>query len=192
MVWYAAGRWQIGSTNQTQSSKNRNPGTPLLAGCDWQCFSRAIAAFAPMNLELLVMHAEHSDPKSPLEHRRLWLALGWVLVLYVIYLSLTSAPVEIPLAEGDKLGHILAYGTLMIWFSSIFEKWIPRTGFAIGLAAMGMALEFIQGWTGFRTFDIADMAANGCGVIAGWVIAPPRTPNFLRRIERLGVLRKRD
>ena len=144
-----------------------------------------------MNLELLVMTAEHFGSESAFKHRRLWLILGWALFLSVIYLSLTPTPVEIPLAEGDKLGHLLAYGTMMIWFSNIFENLIPRASLAVGLVAMGIALEFVQGWTGFRTFDIADMVANACGVFAGWAIAPPRTPNFLRCVESLRLFRKR-
>jgi hypothetical protein len=75
-----------------------------------------------------------------------------MLVLSVIWLSLTPAPIEIPVAEGDKLGHLLAYGTLMVWFSNVYEKLTPRVIFAFGFAAMGIALEFVQGWTGFRTF----------------------------------------
>ena len=30
---------------------------------------------------------------------------------------------------------------------------------------MGIALEFLQGMTGYRTFDVLDMAANAAGVL---------------------------
>ena len=33
---------------------------------------------------------------------------------------------------------------------------------------MGVALEFIQGWTGYRTYDPFDMLANTIGVALGW------------------------
>lgn len=138
------------------------------------------------------MEAENFASESAFEHRRLWLSLGWTLVLSVIYLSLTPAPIQVPVAEGDKLGHLLAYGTLMVWFSNLYEKLIPRVILAIGFVAMGIALEFIQGWTGFRTFEIADMVANASGVFVGWALAPPRIPNFLRRIETLPFFRKKN
>jgi len=125
-------------------------------------------------------------------YRRLWLSLGWALVSGVIWLSLTPAPVQVPVAEGDKLGHLLAYGTLMAWFANAYVRSIARVNLACALVFMGIALEFVQGWSGFRTFDIADMAANACGVLAGWALAPPRTPNFLRRIEALSVTPKKD
>lgn len=125
-------------------------------------------------------------------HRRLWLCLGWTLVLSVIYLSLTPAPFQVSVAEGDKLGHLLAYGALMLWFSNLDENWIPRVMLAIGFVAMGIALEFIQDWTGFRTFETADIAANASGVFVGWALAPPRTPNFLRRIETLSFVQKKN
>lgn len=131
-------------------------------------------------------------PQPAFEHRWLWLTLGWALVLGVIYLSLTPAPIEVPVAEGDKLGHLLAYGALMIWFSNVYEKRIPRVVLAIGFMATGIALEFVQRWTGFRTFDVMDMAANASGVLAGWALAPPRLPNLLRRFETLFHLWKRN
>lgn len=129
---------------------------------------------------------------SALARRRLWLTLGAALVVSVIWLSLTPAPIQIPVAEGDKLGHLLAYGSLMLWFSNLYENSIARVIIAVSLVAMGIALEFIQGWTGYRTFDIADMIANASGVLAGWTLASPRIPNFLRRIEMLPFFRKKN
>lgn len=133
------------------------------------------------------MNTEKLTAKFAFAHRRLWLSLGWILVLSVIYFSLTPVPIEIPVAEGDKFGHLLAYGTLMVWFSNLYGNLNSRLFFSIGFVAMGIVLEFIQGWTGYRSFDIIDMAANASGVFAGWVLAPPRTPNFLRYIETFPV-----
>jgi hypothetical protein len=138
------------------------------------------------------MAAEYLTPQTIFRHCRLWLILGWALVFCVIWLSLTPAPVQVSLAGDDKLGHLLAYGALMVWFSSLYEDSIARLMFANGFAAMGIALEFVQGWTGYRTFEIADMVSNASGVLAGWAVAPPRLPNFLRRIEALSLARKMD
>jgi glycopeptide antibiotics resistance protein len=36
---------------------------------------------------------------------------------------------------------------------------------------MGVALEFAQGATGYRSFEVLDMAANAAGVALGWGLA---------------------
>ncbi len=136
------------------------------------------------------METETLASQFPFAQRRLWLALGWALIFGVVWLSLTPAPVQIQIEEGDKLGHLLAYGSLMLWFSNLYGNRIERLFVALGFVAMGIALEFIQGWFGFRTFSVMDMAANASGVFAGWALAPPRTPNFLRWFEGLSFARR--
>ena len=49
---------------------------------------------------------------------------------------------------------------------------------------MGVALEFAQGMTDYRTFEILDMVANATGVALGWAIASLTGGETLRRIER--------
>ncbi|MGE5522504.1 MAG: VanZ family protein [Rhodospirillaceae bacterium] len=122
------------------------------------------------------------EPASGL--RAAWLVVAWLLVAVVIHLSVTPRPLEIPIDEGDKYGHMLAYGTVMLWFAQAYERrarWIT----VAGLVALGIALEFVQRWTGYRTFDPWDMAADAAGVVIGLALAPPRLPNVLRMTERL-------
>lgn len=130
------------------------------------------------------MKPENQPPELNSRARPLWLALGWLLVLLVMVLSLAPVSIVVPVDEGDKIGHVAAYAALMLWFANLFETLDRRSMFAIGFVALGVVLEFVQGWTGYRTFDVADMAANAVGVVVGWVLAPPRLPNFLRRMEK--------
>jgi VanZ family protein len=111
---------------------------------------------------------ESSQPQ-PLRRFKLWLTLGWLLVVAVIYLSLTPHPIEIDIEQGDKLGHILAYLTLMIWFAQLYRR-AMHVWWGLGFVALGVALEYVQGWTGYRDFDYFDMAADGIGVAAGWLL----------------------
>jgi VanZ family protein len=120
---------------------------------------------------------------SRLRLYRLWQAIGLVLVAFVIDMSLTTDPITLPGNEGDKFGHIIAYGTLMFWFAQLYARRVTRAGWALTFVAMGIALEFVQGMTDYRSFEVADMFADGAGVLIGWLCAPPRTPHLIRFVE---------
>jgi VanZ family protein len=100
--------------------------------------------------------------------RILGLALGWGWAVAIVWLSLTPSPPQIDGQFGDKIGHFGSYGLLMLWFSFLYPG--LRTGvlYAIGFIAMGVGLEFVQGWLAYRTYDTMDMAANTIGVLLGW------------------------
>ena len=121
---------------------------------------------------------------EPLHHRPLWQAIGIALVAFVIYQSLTPAPIEVEVGEGNRLGHLTAYGTLMIWYCQLYSRRSTRLACMIGFVLLGIGLEVAQGFTGYRTFDPADMMANAAGTALGWLLAPPRLPNFLLLSER--------
>lgn len=119
-----------------------------------------------------------------------WHAIGMLLVALVVDLSLIPHPVEVPLEHGDKYGHLLAYATLMFWYAQIYDDPRTRTGIAGAFVAMGIALEFVQRMTGYRTFDIGDMVAGGSGVLVGWMLAPPRSPSIIRQFEARWLARR--
>ncbi|NBQ40445.1 MAG: VanZ family protein [Alphaproteobacteria bacterium] len=108
-----------------------------------------------------------------------------MLVFFVIYLSLTPAPIEMPTEQGDKFGHAIAYAAIMSWFANVYGAPVRRVHFAIGFIALGICLEFVQAWTGYRSFEVPDMAADAAGVVVGLILAPPRIPNYLHGIEKL-------
>lgn len=116
--------------------------------------------------------------------RRIWLAVGWLGIALVVFLSLTPRPPDLGIEQGDKLGHFAAYAALMLWFAQIYRSRQSRWRWAIGLFALGVALELIQRWTGLRTFSYSDMAADSLGVGIGWLLAPPRLPSLLAAAER--------
>lgn len=118
---------------------------------------------------------------APLRYRRLWQAIGALLIGLVVYLSLTPRPVDMP--GGDKFGHLVAYATLMLWFSWITTRSRARVAWAAAFVAMGIALEYLQGLTDYRSFEMADIAADALGVCVGWIAGPPRGPNALVRLE---------
>jgi VanZ family protein len=116
--------------------------------------------------------------------RNLWLAIGYAMVATIVFLSLMPNPPSIDIQQGDKLGHLLTYGTLMFWFCQIYATRPSRVAHALAFAAMGVALEFEQGATDYRSFEVFDMIANATGVALGWTIASLTGGETLRRIER--------
>jgi glycopeptide antibiotics resistance protein len=59
----------------------------------------------------------------------------------------------------------------MFWFGHLYRRTPTRALYAVGFIAMGIAIEFIQGASGFRHYEVADMAANALGVLFGWGVA---------------------
>jgi VanZ family protein len=106
------------------------------------------------------------------------------MVAAVVVLSLI--PVEVDLGEGrDKLAHFAAYGSLAFWFGMLFDGRGRQLLAALGFAAMGVALEFLQGLTDYRTFEIADMVANAIGAALGCALVQTPLRNVLEWVERL-------
>jgi VanZ family protein len=117
---------------------------------------------------------------------RLWWAVGWVLILLVVFFSLSPEPPEvIQFEQGDKFGHLIAYLSLMLWFSNIYPGGTQRRSLSMAFFAMGAILEFIQGLSGYRTFQYTDMVANGVGILLGWLLAKTWFGTFLLKLDRL-------
>jgi VanZ family protein len=95
-------------------------------------------------------------------------AVGWGIAAAIVWLSLTPSPPKIDMDEGDKLGHLAAYGSLMFWFCLLYARNGTRLAYAALWIVMGIALEFAQGETGYRNYEVFDMFANAIGVLLGW------------------------
>lgn len=112
-----------------------------------------------------------NTPSQP--HRRAWLLLGWGMVVVVVVSSLI--PLDVDLQEGrDKVAHFIAYGSMTFWFAMLFEGRGRQLAVTLAFAAMGVAVEFLQAMTDYRTFDVGDMIANGIGAALGFGLV--RTP----------------
>jgi len=115
--------------------------------------------------------------------RRLWRGVGWFGVALLIYLWLTPNPPEIPVEQGDKIGHVMAFAVLMLWWAQLYFG-RARLLIAAALLALGVGLEFVQGWTGYRNFEYADMLADLVGITIGCWLGPPRLPNWFLLSQR--------
>lgn len=116
-----------------------------------------------------------------LRYRNLWLTVGYMLLGTIIYLSVTSQPVDLDLdfPYQDKLMHALAYFVLMGWFVQIFYELKKRVLLAVAFIVMGVVLEYIQSFDPARYSEFADMVANTTGVLLA---------AFLSKVTSFGLL----
>ncbi len=103
-----------------------------------------------------------------LRHRAWWLAIARIGVALIIVLSLVRMPdVGVHVPEGDKIGHMLAYACVMAWYALLCATPGALWWRAAALLALGIALEFAQSRTGYRSFDVRDMLADAFGIALG-------------------------
>ncbi len=101
------------------------------------------------------------------------------MVAAIVYGSVMRSPPSLGFEQSDKLEHIGSYALVMFWFCLLYRPRRARLAYALGFAALGIALEFVQGWLGYRDFELADMAADAAGVALGWgaaIIFPTTLP----------------
>lgn len=116
--------------------------------------------------------------------RPLWLALGWGMVAGVVYLSLMPSPPQ-PLTfdAADKLEHAAAFAWLALWFFQIVAA-RHRVATATALLLLGLAIEIAQSFTATRMFEIADITADGAGILLGAWLAHGRLGKMLYGLEQ--------
>ena len=124
-----------------------------------------------------------------LRYRRLWLSIGWCLVLLVIYGSLTTKPLQLDVRYFDKFSHLFSYFVLMGWFSQLYSRFIQQFYWALIFIALGIVLEYLQAFGGVRYFEWLDMLANSTGVLLALIFAQTRFASSLYWVEsRIGLI----
>ncbi|VAW70153.1 hypothetical protein MNBD_GAMMA10-2603 [hydrothermal vent metagenome] len=121
---------------------------------------------------------------AELKYKKRWLLIGYAMVAFVIYSSLTSSPVSVGIAYSDKFLHTVGYFGLMGWFLQIYHKKAAVFLLAVIFIVMGISLEFLQDWGGVRHFEVNDMIANSSGVLLAWVLVFTPFPGLLLWFEK--------
>lgn len=121
-----------------------------------------------------------------LRYRKLWLGIGYFLIVVVIFLSLTSNPVQIDasLPYQDKLFHALAYFSLTFWFMQIYHIRHHVFLWVIFFLCLGVLLELLQEFDSNRFGEFGDMIANTLGVAAAVALSGTQLRFLLVRFER--------
>lgn len=120
-----------------------------------------------------------------LRYFNLWLGIGWLMVVTICYISLTTSPpdLNIDIAYLDKIEHFSAYFILMFWFAQLYEVNKTRLFFVLLFISMGVVLEILQGIGGVRYFEYYDMLANSLGVFIAWLVTQGRCKSLLLILE---------
>lgn len=118
-----------------------------------------------------------------LKYKKTWLLLGFAMITFVVYETLTSSPIGSGITLSDKALHVIGYFGMMGWFVQIIHNTRQRMLLAAGFVVMGVVLEFLQGWGGIRHYEVADMLANAAGVLLAWVFGFTRFSQLLLVIE---------
>ncbi|MCF6225099.1 MAG: hypothetical protein L3J22_02200 [Xanthomonadales bacterium] len=124
-----------------------------------------------------------SKPAFALYYPWLWLSMGLLMLLTVIVFSLIAIDQRmISFAYLDKVEHLLAWGFLMFWFTSIY----PKRGlvlFAI-LLTVSLGVELLQTLTTWRQGSGGDFLANFVGLLIGGTIARASKGRLLQSIDQ--------
>jgi len=114
----------------------------------------------------------------------MWFLLGAGMVAAVLVLSLL--PIDVDLGEGsDKVEHFVAYASLTFWFGMLYVRRGQQLGFVAGFIVLGVIIEFLQGMTDYRDFEVADMVADAVGAFIGLAILQTPLRHALRWAEGL-------
>jgi len=111
--------------------------------------------------------------RRDLKFPRLWLTIGWLMIVFVVVSCMLPAPVIEPIAGllWDKAEHALAFFGMTLWFCGLYRpaRW-PRL--ALAFVALGILIELAQGaFTTTRAMDARDAFADTVGVGAALLIA---------------------
>lgn len=120
-----------------------------------------------------------------LRHGRLWRALARAGLVLTVAVSLLPMPdLGVHVEHGDKYEHLVWYFALTLWYAQLVDGRRALAVRALGLLALGAAIELAQGLTAWRSADWRDMVANATGIACGVLLGLTTARHWLARLER--------
>jgi VanZ family protein len=109
-----------------------------------------------------------SDPHT-VRRVRLLLASAWVGLCLVVLAGslLPGVGPSSHFPHADKLVHFSAWALLAAFVPVLLAHWRLRLAAIAGLFLLGGMVEIVQGFIPGRSSSLADLGANGLGVLAG-------------------------
>ena len=101
------------------------------------------------------------------------LQIVWFLLMCLVFWGCMDVPEEDDVLwfwGADKLLHFGAYTVLYVstWFA--FPGAFARVGIVVSLLGYGLLIEVLQGQSGYRSPELADMMANAAGLSFGCLL----------------------
>lgn len=119
----------------------------------------------------------------PLRYGKLWLALGWLMVLVTLGAFVAPAPEVLFVSHIDKVQHFLCFFVLTVWFCGLYDR--RRYALvALGLILYAAGSEVIQGFLSYRTASLGDLVADAAGVVAGIMASARGAGRWCIELER--------
>jgi VanZ family protein len=104
--------------------------------------------------------------KTLLHFRPLWRFALMLSVIAIGFLATTDSSYPIPSASSDKVNHMIAFTELTI-LTRLSWPGLRVAWFAPALLGFGLCIEAVQANLPYRDFSLADIAADGAGILIG-------------------------
>ncbi|WP_018233346.1 VanZ family protein [Thioalkalivibrio thiocyanodenitrificans] len=109
-----------------------------------------------------------NDPVTRKRWARIRIIAFWWFAALIIAGSVMPAAQVPETGLPDKLSHVAAYGILALLGLYAYPRHAPLV--LAGAFGLGAALEVVQHFIPTRTFEWLDIAANGAGVLLGFLV----------------------
>lgn len=96
----------------------------------------------------------------------MWRFAFLISVVAIGFLATTSSSYPIPSAPSDKVNHLIAFIELTILTRLAWPE-LRSIWYAPALLAFGLGIEIVQATLPYRDFSLADVAADGAGILIG-------------------------
>ncbi|MET0808898.1 MAG: VanZ family protein [Pseudoxanthomonas sp.] len=121
---------------------------------------------------------------KPLRWPRVWVGLWSLSVVALVVICLVPLDGLPPLPENsDKVEHLLGYFSLSAAAVQLYRGRLLWQS-AAALVMLGIAIEFAQGMTAYRSADPVDALFNSLGVALGMAMVLTPWRDLLLRIEQ--------
>jgi hypothetical protein len=87
----------------------------------------------------------------------------------ILWLALHPSP-PISGLQLDKLNHLAAFFVLALLTEYAFPSATVSALKLLPLLGFGLLIEVLQHWVGYRYFEWLDLAADGSGIVAFWLV----------------------